>query len=89
MGDHPARGGQDYYLLMQETRAAPDFCPIHRFDGMDQLPMYRGGTQRNAKKKIVQLPRAQGIENSEAHLNSGTLLQKVFSAGTQPVPNSG
>ena len=32
------RGGQDYYLLIGEIRAGLDFCPIHRFDGMDQIP---------------------------------------------------
>jgi hypothetical protein len=33
------RGGQDYYLLMCENRARSDFCPIHPFDGMDQIPV--------------------------------------------------
>jgi len=32
------RGGQDYYLLIGEIRAGLDLCPIHRFDGMDQVP---------------------------------------------------
>jgi hypothetical protein len=32
------RGGQDCYLLMWENRAGVEFCPIHRFDGMDQIP---------------------------------------------------
>ncbi len=33
------RGGQDCYLLMCETRGGLEFCPIHRFDGMDQIPL--------------------------------------------------
>ena len=32
------QGGQDYYLLMYENRVRSEFCPIHRFDGMDQIP---------------------------------------------------
>ena len=32
------RGGQDCYLLMCEIRGGSEFCPIHRFDGMDQIP---------------------------------------------------
>jgi hypothetical protein len=39
VGVHSARGGQDYYLLMNETTAGIGFCPIHRFDGMDQIPL--------------------------------------------------
>ena len=38
------RGGQDCYLLTCEIRVCPEFCPIHRFDGMDQIPMARYGT---------------------------------------------
>jgi len=34
------QGGQDYYLLMCEIRRSPGFCPIHRFDGMDHVPLY-------------------------------------------------
>jgi hypothetical protein len=32
------RSGQDCYLLMWENRARVEFCPIRRFDGMDQIP---------------------------------------------------
>ena len=39
MGVHSARGGQDCYLLMSEVRAGVEFCPIHGFDGMDQIWM--------------------------------------------------
>lgn len=39
MGVHSARGGQDYYLLMCEDRAGLEFCPIHRFDRMDKIPV--------------------------------------------------
>ena len=38
------RGGQDCYLLTCEVRGHLEFCPIHRFDGMDQIPMARYGT---------------------------------------------
>jgi hypothetical protein len=38
------RGGQDCYLLTCEIRGRPEFCPIHRFDGMDQIPVARYGT---------------------------------------------
>jgi hypothetical protein len=34
------RGGQDCYLLTCETRGDLEFCPIHRFDGMDQIPLH-------------------------------------------------
>jgi hypothetical protein len=34
------RGGQDCYLLMCEIRGGLEFCPIHRFDGMDQNPLH-------------------------------------------------
>jgi hypothetical protein len=33
------RGGQDCYLLRCEIRGRLKFCPIHRFDGMDQNPL--------------------------------------------------
>jgi hypothetical protein len=34
------RGGQECYLLTCEIRGASEFCPIHRFDGMDQIPLH-------------------------------------------------
>ena len=34
------RGGQDCYLLMCEIRGGLEFCPIHRFDGLDQIPLH-------------------------------------------------
>jgi len=34
------RGGQDCYLLTCEIRVGLEFCPIHRFDGMDQIPLH-------------------------------------------------
>jgi hypothetical protein len=34
------RGGQDCYLLTCEIRGCPEFCPIHRFDGLDQIPLH-------------------------------------------------
>jgi len=33
------RGGQDCYLLTCELRGGLESCPIHRFDGMDQIPL--------------------------------------------------
>ena len=33
------RGGQDCYLLGCKIRGSLEFCPIHRFDGMDQNPL--------------------------------------------------
>ena len=38
------RGGQDYYLLMCKDRVGEAFCPIHRFDGKDQIPASYLGT---------------------------------------------
>jgi hypothetical protein len=32
------RGGQECYLLGSESRIVAHLCPIHRFDGMDQIP---------------------------------------------------
>jgi len=34
------RGGKECYLLTCEIRGEAQFCPIHRFDGMNQVPMY-------------------------------------------------
>jgi hypothetical protein len=34
------RGGQDCYLLMGEIRGSGESCPIHRFDGLDQIPLH-------------------------------------------------
>jgi len=34
------RSGQEYNLLMSEIRGGYVFCPIHRFDGMNQKPMH-------------------------------------------------
>ena len=34
------QGGQDCYLLMCKIRRWLKFCPIHRFDGLDQIPWY-------------------------------------------------
>ena len=43
------RGGQDCYLLTGEIRGRLKFCPIHRFDGKDQITKLSGnrvGTSR-------------------------------------------
>lgn len=34
------RGGQDCYLLTCEIRGGLKFCPIHRFDGVNQIPLH-------------------------------------------------
>jgi hypothetical protein len=34
------RGGQDWYLLTCELTEGPEYCPIHRFDGLDQVPLH-------------------------------------------------
>jgi hypothetical protein len=39
------RGGQDCYLLTCEIMGYPEFCPIHRFDGLDQNLMHWSATQ--------------------------------------------
>ena len=31
------RGGQDCYLLICENKVPLKFCPIHRFDGLNQI----------------------------------------------------
>ena len=47
------RGGQECCLLMGEIRGGLEFCPIHRFDGMDQSSVLKWDTPQNvgAKKK--------------------------------------
>ena len=32
------RGGQESYLLVFESRGRAQFCPIHRFDTLNQIP---------------------------------------------------
>ena len=34
------RGGQEHYLLTCEIRGYLEFCPIHRFDRMDQILLH-------------------------------------------------
>jgi hypothetical protein len=38
------RGGQESYLLVFESRGCADFCPIHRFDGLNQIPLHYSET---------------------------------------------
>ena len=33
------RGGQECYLLTCEITEGAKFCPIHRFDGLVQIPL--------------------------------------------------
>jgi hypothetical protein len=51
------RGGQDCYLLVCEIRGGPEFCPIHRFNGMDQILMRWSEAKQKMKyeKNIVLL----------------------------------
>jgi hypothetical protein len=37
------RGGQEYDLLMSESRGGSWFCPIHRFDGLNQISIHSNG----------------------------------------------
>jgi hypothetical protein len=45
------RGGQDCYLLTCESRGGLELCPIHRFDGMDQIPERRSRRRLSGGKK--------------------------------------
>ncbi len=54
------RGGQDCYLLTCEIRGCSEFCPIHRFDGMDQILEHgsreclsEGKTDRRSYKSLT------------------------------------
>jgi hypothetical protein len=38
------RSGQEYDLLMSEIRGGSWFCPIHRFDGLNQISVRSNGT---------------------------------------------
>jgi hypothetical protein len=38
------RSGQEYNLLMSEIRRGLRFCPIHRFDRLNQISGYCFGT---------------------------------------------
>ena len=40
------RGGQECYLLTCEIRGRPELCPIHRFDGLNQIPVCRPRKER-------------------------------------------
>ena len=47
------RGGQECYLLTCEIREGAKFCPIHRFDGLDQIP-FRGNETCSREPKAGQ-----------------------------------
>ena len=38
------RSGQEYDLLISEVRGGSWFCPIHRFDGLNQISIHSTGT---------------------------------------------
>ena len=46
------RGGQDCYLLTGEIRGGLKFCPIHRFDGMNQILQLRMGTSVKPRRNV-------------------------------------
>ena len=43
MGVHPAPGWSRMLFTVEKIRGAQHFCPIHRFDGKDQIPGWRHG----------------------------------------------
>jgi hypothetical protein len=47
------RGGQDCYLLTCESRGCLELCPIHRFDGMDQIPERRSRPRLSGGKRVA------------------------------------
>ena len=84
------RGGQDCYLLTCEIRRGLDFCPIHRFDGMDQVPLRCGGISRKMKKRTADITDAVRVEDSmRARIESlcgtpGIELGKRLDCRTRP-----
>ena len=58
------QGGQDCYLLTCEIRGCVEYCPIHRFDGMDQIPLHQSGTLRRMKKRTEGCKNSARVENS-------------------------
>jgi len=44
------RGGQDCNLLTGEIRGGLKFCPIHRFDGMNQILLLRMGAPESREE---------------------------------------
>jgi len=51
------RGGQKCYLLGCNIRRCAKLCPIHRFDGLDQIPFrtdYLGFLGRVFRKNFLQ-----------------------------------
>ena len=69
------RGGQDCYLLTCEIRGWVEFCPIHRFDGMDQNLMRCSGTHRKIifEKNSAFVPRKK-TKNEDTNLTETPLF---------------
>ena len=68
------RGGKECYLLTCEITEGAKFCPIHRFDGLDQIPLR--GSETDWKTLNKQSPRRHS-----AHMNFRARLaatRKVF-----------
>jgi hypothetical protein len=63
------RGGQVYNLLMSETRGGSWFCPIHRFDGLNQISVRSNG-------KVQELLRYE-----ESHVRNGRDRESFANSG--------
>ena len=59
------RGGQECYLLRGEIRGRVIFCPIHRFDGLDQLPLRLLANAKRLAKKCRKIASAYGREKTD------------------------
>ena len=73
------RGGQDCYLLTCEIRGGAEYCPIHRFDGLDQLPVHRYDTWRGLKKRMADFANGasrEDISTIRAEI-SGNIFRKT------------
>jgi|SRR5665213_301828 len=47
------RSGQEYNLLMSETRGGPRFCPIHRFDRLNQISGFSFETVHGWRRQTI------------------------------------
>ena len=76
------RGGQDCYLLTCEIRGRPEFCPIHRFDGMDQIPVSRSET-------IPAKSKSNPDKGKASQINLWRGLARIFPEGKSRRKNQG
>ena len=56
------RGGQEYDLLRGEGRRSLGACPIHRFDGIDQLPLAETANALRGTGAGILLPDFEAIK---------------------------